>query len=315
MLSAFQFFVWYYLASIYGKLVSFLCHLRIPRLLRPWVIRWYAWKTAAKTYEMKKSFSEYPSISSFFIREIKKRPIDPFSPIVAPVDCTILSAGRLDTRGYKIEQVKGIDYKMHEILGLDTQEAEALKDSDKYLYYMSIHLPVSECHIFHSPVDWIVKRRTHVPGTMFDLATWDLFNQRGVLYNERVVLEGEWEHGKFFFVPIAASVVGDIKLKFDPQLNTNVIGESFRAEEKGERFKNLKMDWWNVRARRMDYVKERGKGIYLRKGEEFGHFEGGSAFVAVFQHPDPDFRFTVDPPQFTLYGNPLAVVSTRTSSE
>ncbi|RYY79499.1 hypothetical protein EON63_17190 [archaeon] len=31
---------------------------------------------------------------------------------------------------------------------------------------MSIQLPISECHRFHSPVDWHIRSRTHIPGNI-----------------------------------------------------------------------------------------------------------------------------------------------------
>jgi len=301
MLGVLKYFWGYFLASVLGKMESFLSHMPLPRFLRSPILHAYASYTGSRVYEMNKPISEYPSISSFFIREIKARPIDTQSELVAPVDCTILSAGRLEEKAYKIEQVKGIDYPMQEILGLSQEEAEELTGSEKPLYYLSIHLPVSECHRFRSPADWVVKRRTHVPGTMLDLSKKNMFGVSGVLYNERVVLEGEWAHGKFFFVPVGSRVVGSIVIDFDKRLRTNYIGESFRKEEEGEVFKEVGMDKRKTRARALDY----GEGVRLRKGQEFGRFEGGSAFVAVFQHPDPHLAFTFDPPQFLLYGNAL----------
>jgi len=231
MLSFATYYYYYFVASVIGKITSFFAHLYIPETLRPIIIRWYAWYSSSRTYEMTKSFSDYKSISEFFTREIKRRPIDQISDLVAPVDCTILSAGRLDERDYKIEQIKGIEYPMEEILGLDEGEAQELRNSSKPLYYVSIHLPVSECHRFRSPTTWEVKRRVHIPGTMFNLGERDLFNKYGVFFNERVVLEGEWLHGKFFFVPVGAKKVGSVVLNFDKKLKTNFIGESFRKEE------------------------------------------------------------------------------------
>lgn len=113
MLGLLKFFYGYVIASYVGKFQSFYSHIPIPRFLRQPILRAYAWYTGSKVYEMTKPLSECRTLSEFFIREIKARPIDAVSEMVAPVDCTILSAGRLEEKGYKIEQVKGIDYTRH----------------------------------------------------------------------------------------------------------------------------------------------------------------------------------------------------------
>jgi len=120
-----------------------------------------------------------------------------------------------------------------------------------------------------------------------------------------VVLEGEWLHGKFFFVPVGAKKVGSVVLNFDKKLKTNFIGESFRKEEEDEEFKEIGNSGFTSKARLKDFH----EAVHLLKGEEFGNFEGGSAFAIVFQHPDPHLEFTVQPPQFVLYGNPLLKTS------
>lgn len=81
----------------------------------------------------------------------------------------------------------------------------------------------------------------------------NMFSVSGVFYNERVVLEGEWRHGKFFFVPVGSRVVGSIVIDFDKRLRTNYLGESFRKEEPGERFKTVSMEKMKMRARVLDF--------------------------------------------------------------
>jgi phosphatidylserine decarboxylase precursor len=295
MFTTLQIIVYYYVASIYGKIAGLFCHVYIPRIFRPIVMGYYAWKTSSRTYEAVKTINEFNNIYEFFIREIRPRPIDP-REFVSPVDCAITSVGELAKYNWEIKQIKNITYPVEDILGLHPDELQEFKKL-KNLQFVSIHLPVSECHRFRSPVKWHVSKRTHIPGSMYRLDHKHLFNARNVFYNERVVLEGEWAHGKFYFIAFGSSTVGSIRINFDDRLWTNVIGEAYRTEEKGEVFKSVEFNGLKTKARLLDM------DVQLEKGEEFGHFQGGSAFVLLFQHEN--IKWLIEPPQFMMYGNPL----------
>lgn len=66
---------------------------------------------------------------------------------------------------------------------------------------------------------------------MFALDQTHLFNHHQVFYNEHVVLQGDWQYGKFYFVAFGSSTVGSSIINFDPTLRTNVLGETWRKEE------------------------------------------------------------------------------------
>jgi phosphatidylserine decarboxylase precursor len=301
MFSYLQILLYYYVASIVGKILGLFAHIYIPRPLRPLIIGWYSWKTSSRHWEAVKPLTEFNNIFEFFTREVRPRPIAD-SELVAPVDCAILNVGELSKVDWRIEQIKGITYPVEDVLGLHKEELEEFKNL-KGLQFVAIHLPISECHRFRSPVDWHVTKRTHIPGTMFDLAHGNLFHHPLVFYNERVVLEGTWKYGKFYFIAFGSAKVGSIKINFDAKLTTNFIGESFRKEEKGEVFKALKFNGLKTHARVKDI-----DNVHLKKGEEFGHFQGGSAFALVFQHDR--IRWCVSPPQYMMYGNPLCEKTT-----
>jgi phosphatidylserine decarboxylase len=294
--NVFQIIAYYYIAALWGKLLGLLSHVYIPRILRPIIIGWYSWRTSSRNWEAVKPIEEFNNIYEFFTREIRPRPID-HRELVAPADCAITSVGELSKVNWRIEQIKGITYPVADILGLHKEELEQFKKL-KNLQFVSIHLPISECHRFRSPVDWHVERRFHIPGTMYHLHHQNMFNYPLVFYNERVVLEGTWKHGKFYFIAFGSSRVGSIVIDFDKKLTTNVMGESFRKEEEGEVFKALEFNGLKTHGRIKDI-----KDVHLKKGEEFGHFQGGSAFVMIFQHDK--IRWCVSPPQFMMYGNPL----------
>ncbi len=302
MLNFIQIIIWYYFSRSIGKFLGYLSHVPIPRFLRHMIIGYYAKRTSARLYEATAtSLDSYRTIHEFFIREIRSRPISHVD-LVAPVDGTILSVGKVSDYGWKIHQIKNITYPVDQILGLSWFEMEQLRSMASSLHFISIHLPVSECHRFRSPVDWIVKERLHIPGTMYDLDAKSIYNLPNVFYNERVILSGDWKHGKFWFVAFGSYKVGSICIKFDSSLITNYIGETIRKEEMDEKFKPLEFGGLKTTARLKSFGTQ---GIRLQKGEEFGHFEGGSAFVLIFQYEG--INFVVHPPQFTMYGSPLVM--------
>lgn len=301
MFNLYQIIRYYYLARVYSKVAGYLAHLYIPKLfgLRRIIIGCYAWMTNARLYESVKKLDEFENIYDFFTRDIHPRIISD-AEFVAPVDGIILSVGKLQETNWMVNQVKDMmKYPVRDILGLNFEEFNDLKKLEN-LNYISIQLPVSECHRFRSPVDWIVRKRIHIPGMMYDLNQKNLFNLKGVLYNERVILEGEWKYGKFYFIALGSYKVGSVQIYFDQSLRTNVIGETWRKEESDEVFKEeTNLNGITTVAR----MKEFKESVKLKKGEEFGHFAGGSAFVIVFQHDSVETA--VEPPQFILYGNPL----------
>jgi phosphatidylserine decarboxylase len=295
MFSSLGILIYYHFLRIYGKITVLFAHFYIPRILRKFILGWYIKGTNSRLHESVKSLEEFPTIHDFFVREIKPRSID-IQELVSPADCTILQAGNLIKNDWKVNQIKNINYSIEDILGLYPDEMENFKRLED-LHFISIHLPVSESHRFRSPVDWHIKLRTHIPGSMFGLHQKNLFNCPFVFYNERVILEGDWQHGKFWFIAFGSNKVGSIHLKFDEDLRTNVIGETFRKEEKDEEFKPLQYNGLNTTAR----VKK--LNVKLSKAEELGNFEGGSAFLIIFQKRNTEF--VVHQSQFVTYGTAL----------
>ena len=75
---------------------------------------------------------KYPNLANFFYRELKPgaRPIDPNpNAIVSPADGTVLQYGTIDNG--KVEQVKGITYKLESLLGAQHANAESENGSSK----------------------------------------------------------------------------------------------------------------------------------------------------------------------------------------
>ena len=105
--------------------------------------------------------------------------------------------------------------------------------------------------------------------------------------NERVVLCGEWKYGHFAFCPVAATNVGDIQLKIEPELVTNVASQCYDSSPS------------------FRVYGENGKR--MEKGSELGAFRLGSTIVLLFECPQ-EFRFTCNVGKKVRVGESLGVI-------
>jgi len=238
---------------------------------------------------VEKDYQNYRSLGEFFRRQLKSeaRPVSN-DLLVCPSDGRILHIGPVDSFDSEplVEQVKGYSYKISAFIGRDMAD-DLLNDrsnKNRKLYQCTIYLSPGDYHHFHSPADWTVKLRRHFTGDLLSVAP-SLVRRIPWLFavNERVLLVGEWKHGKFFMAPVAATNVGNIKLNFDTELNTNTIG--------------LK------RYRMLDHSYE-NQHICPKKGQELGEFRLGSSIVLIFEAPS-NFNFAVKEGDTVKYGQTL----------
>ena len=160
----------------------------------------------------------------------------------SPVDGRVLSCGRVGAFG-RVEQIKGLDYGVRELLGASELEGLAVSAVDvveggdeeekkeglvvesvnKSLFYVTIYLGPGDYHGFHSPVDqWRIQSRRHIAGELLSVNPRFVSRVRELfLVNERVVLLGEWMYGFFSMTAVGATNVGNIVLEFDRELKTN----------------------------------------------------------------------------------------------
>ncbi|CAB4059428.1 psd [Lepeophtheirus salmonis] len=147
----------------------------------------------------------------------------------------------------------------------------SLMHPDKNVMYQSvIYLSPKDYHRFHSPVDWVVKKRRHVPGQLLSVNP-ESYWVSSLHSNERVVYLGEWEHGFFSLSAVGATNVGSIRCDFDPDLLTNE--RSFK------------------RRRKPIPDEIHLNSINFIKGQEFGYFNFGSTIVLLFEAPKEKFDF------------------------
>jgi phosphatidylserine decarboxylase len=274
------------LSSLTGALAS----VPVPRVAREPLYRTYGRVFGAKLDEAELPLSDYGTLGSFFARRLVAgaRPIAdvPQGCLVSPVDGTVAATGPVDPDSGHIDQVKGMSFDVTTFLGSRGGERWHPRPGNA-LFYCTLYLAPGDYHRFHSPTSWTVHRRLHVPGHLLPVTTHlttrlnDLF-----LVNERVVLVGEWDYGRFSYTPVGATNVGSITVAFDEELKTN----STRTED--------------------PIIKEFG-AKQLRVGEEVGSFNAGSTVVMVFEAPK-SFSFSIEEGQKVQVGRPIGGVADAT---
>lgn len=218
----------------------------------------------AKYYDINMEEAEYPldhyrTIGELFIRKLKagSRPIG--EGVVHPADAFISEAGRIDN--LTLIQAKGKTYSVEGLL-CNPENVPGFEGGSFFTYYLC----PTDYHRVHSPVDGEIIWSCSVPGEFWPVNPWSvrkidqLFN-----VNERVIVLLQTPKGKVALVMVAATNVGNMKMTFDPSIDTQVRKRSRRIRE------------WHYEP-----------GIKIRRGDEVGVFNMGSTVVTLFE---PSFQF------------------------
>lgn len=275
-------------------------HIKIPSFMREHVYRLYSFSFGCNLDEISKDLKHYKTMNAFFTRRLKSkvRPISPLSPLVSPVDGTILHFGKAN--GEWVEQIKGIQYRLKSLIGEDAVDiissnqpnhlkSKKLNDIPDNLYYMVIYLGPGDYHGVHSPTDFTITHSRHFPGHLFSVSPKANSMIRNLLaINERVCINGFWDHGFFSITPVGAYNVGSITLEFDSKVQTNLANETAESNYK-DRFYE--------------------KGVRAKKGECISFFNLGSTVVLLFQAPVNQLKWNIEPYQKIKLGQPLASLS------
>ncbi len=242
------------ISCLMGKLVS----LRFS----PWFvhkqIHFFANHFGINWDDVKNSIDQFPSLQSFFIRELKKenRPIDVNEKaIVSPCDGSYGQSGLI----YEGEllQVKGKSYTAASLLG-DAHLAAQFEGGS----FATLYLSPRDYHRFHSPFSAQVLEAIYLPGHLWPVNPWAVNNVSQLFcVNERLVIAlallGEGTPAALM-VAVGATMVGKVRVRFDEKLTTNACSK-----------KKI----------RRNYCEK----TFL-KGEELGLFEFGSTIVLLV-HP------------------------------
>jgi len=278
-----------YLSYLWGRL----CSLYIPVMLRKPIMLPYIHYFGVKMEEAADSDpASYPTFNEFFTRKLREgaRNISRDSSLVSPADCKVLSLGKV-TEDFTIEQIKGISYPLETFLGPHhpfKKQIDVLQEyDDAYdVFYCSLYLGPGDYHWFHSPTEWSVQHRRHIPGHLFSVnpialrSVGSLFN-----FNERVLLSGEWEHGPLMYAAVGAYNVGSVEIH-------------------NEYEEDLKTNWANTSATDKFSDKSYVTDVTVGRADVIGRFNLGSTIVMAFRAPK-NFTFSVKRGQKLQYGQAL----------
>jgi phosphatidylserine decarboxylase len=225
------------------------------------------------------NLKSYKNLQEFFGRALKdgSRPVDRSATLTSPADCKVLHFGKMTE--HKVEQVKGITYRVADFLG----EVPQPKPGNA-IFHCVLYLAPGDYHHFHSPALWTARTARHFAGHLFSVSPIaaklipDLF-----VLNERVVLSGDWQHGYFSYTAVGAYNVGSMAIDCIPHLLTN---QSHHAlHEPITHDISISSTPFNV-------------------GDHIGAFKLGSTIVLVFEAPE-DFEFKLSHNQKLKYGQAI----------
>jgi phosphatidylserine decarboxylase len=197
----------------------------------------------------------YASFNDFFTRALKPniRPIarEP-NAIVCPADGAISQLGKIVNGS--IFQAKGQDFTTEELLGGDSELAEAFADGD----FATIYLSPKDYHRVHMPYAGKLIKMISIPGELFSVNTVTANHvPRLFARNERVVGVFDTDLGPMAIVLVGAMIVAGIETVWDGQLAP-------------------------MGSREIETSLYPYQNISLEKGAEMGRFKLGSTAIILF---------------------------------
>jgi phosphatidylserine decarboxylase len=201
----------------FSRLIGKLADSQVPRPLLRAAIQLYVQHYDVNVDEMEKALEEYDTFDAFFTRRLKPgvHTIDPDPNVaVSPVDGRVMSFGAVSEG--RIEQVKGRDYSIEELL--DSQlDAERFQQGS----FVTLYLSPRDYHRIHSPVSGRITGYRYIPGRLYPVnATGVKHIDRLFAVNERIISYVKSSLGEFAVVKVGATNVGKITLSYhDIQTN------------------------------------------------------------------------------------------------
>lgn len=211
--------------------------------------------------EVREPLETFPSLQSFFVRELKDgaRPIDATpEAFVSPCDGAWGASGVVE-QGMAL-QVKGRPYSVGALLGDDALGAKFDGGT-----FATLYLSPRDYHRFHAPCGGDVVEARHIPGALWPVNNAGIAHVDGLFAkNERIVamvrpdpVVSTHPDARLAMIAVGATMVGKVHVDFDAELSTNV------KKAKGGQHK----------------IYDPPKRI--EKGAQWGRFEFGSTIVLV----------------------------------
>lgn len=284
-------------SRMYGLMAGW----HIPEFLRSPIFGAWAFFFNADLDEARYPPRAYTTLNDFFTRPLKDgiRPIDAVADVVSPADGLVtmyVSArdgwqrvphsrrcrcGQVSPHG-RLDQIKDSSYALDGFLGCAPEPGPGSS-----LYYCVVYLAPGDYHRFHSPSRWHICERMHIAGDLLSVAPALVRRVPGLFtMNERVSLIGQWAHGFYSLTAVGAFNVGSIRINMDDDLVTNLHGSQVGMPPLRRPFMHLS-----------------------ERGDELGRFMLGSTLVVVWEAPDKQFEFTVQPGQVVRVGQSIGSVT------
>jgi phosphatidylserine decarboxylase len=214
----------------------------------------------------------FASFNDFFTRRLREGihvvDADP-NALISPADGRLDDVGPIDDTSRFV--VKGQTYSGAELLG-SVDEAVRYHGGQ----YAVVYLSPRDYHRVHSPVDGVVTRVRHIPGSLYPVNTIGIEHVPGLFArNERVVVYVQSERfGTVAVVFVGAFVVGRITLTIDapprPQHGGDVVERDYDPSHAPR----------------------------LARGDELGAFLLGSTVVLLLPTPEGATWRTSPPPPY-----------------
>jgi phosphatidylserine decarboxylase len=144
-----------------SRLTGALASLPLPRPWRGPFYRWFARRYGANLAELQGELADFRSLQQFFRRPLRPgaRPIAD-QPLVWPCDGRVVTIGPIQAG--RIEQVKGHDYALADLLGC-AELAQQLADG----HQATLYLAPGDYHRVHAPFAGVLQAVHALPGTLF----------------------------------------------------------------------------------------------------------------------------------------------------
>lgn len=234
--------------NVASRIAGYVAEIRRPAFFIRFFIKIYAkiYKIDLSKFSQPEPF--YRNFNDFFTRKYKDSEICIEDGIVSPVDGYLLDRGEVFKE--QTITVKNRDYYLSDLLGQDYRNLNS---------YAVLYLDPGNYHRVHAPFNMSIFEIKYLPGTLRSVKSQVIYKRdRVYCRNERIVIVGDSEFGKFCFILVGALLVGKVRLSFESGLYTNL--------RKG-----------------IPTSKKYLNPIKITKGEEVGYFEMGSSVVMVLE--------------------------------
>ena len=199
----------------------------VPFVLRSILYGTYSMYYGVNTNDMIYPLNHYDTINKFFTREVQPRSIsDVPGAVVCPADSLILSIDKVNKDS--VLAVKGVNYSLGNFLfgkniTLTDEDISKMKiDKKNDLYSVVFYLAPGDYHRYHSHDQISVEKINHIPGYLYNVKDTKLTPET-YIENERIIMMGNSDFGKFYYGIVGATNVGSMDLSFDSQIKTNLL--------------------------------------------------------------------------------------------